>query len=212
MQPCLGNAHAKLDLVEDNESNILIPTMEEYPSGIVIETDLDFWDVSPISSGRSSQLKEKDADEPFLVMQGLALLEDSIKIIEDVVYASPIQSIFDIFHVDPDDVETRDFSLRISQAEGSLSRVSDHLQEGSPIHQEISIRVKMAERRLDELRTSATKRQNLLRDAQEFQISEHPSDHLAPVATRSRGPVRDLPHIMTRALEYGTNRRTLLDD
>lgn len=212
MQPCLGNAHAKLDLVEDNESNILIPTMEEYPSGIVIETDLDFWDVSPISSGRSSQLKEQDADAPFIVMQGLTLLEDSIKIIEDVVYTSPIQSIFDIFHVDPDDVETRDFSLRISQAEGSLSRVSDHLQEGSPIHQEISIRVKMAERRLDELRTSATKRQNLLRDAQEFQISEHPSDHLAPVATRSRGPVRDLPHIMTRALEYGTNRRTLLDD
>ena len=50
-------------------------------------------------------------DDPEIIVESLDLLEGSIRDIEDIINNAPIQSIFDIFHVDTVDMETRDYSL-----------------------------------------------------------------------------------------------------
>lgn len=142
-------------------------------------------------------------DDPEIIVESLDLLEGSIRVIEDIINNAPIQSIFDIFHVDTVDMETRDFSLRISEAGNDLSRIHSSIHGDSLSREVVSVRVKSAEKRLSQLRRSVAERQKSARQAQQSEARGIDNDECCEgVTTRSRGQVTIFPHIMPRALEY----------
>ena len=184
---------------------VALPTTGEHHSVNMLESDVEFWDVV------EGMVNTDDISEDVhtLSEQVVNLVEEGVRVLESILDISVPYSFGDFFHVG--EIETLDFSLGFT--EGAKLVVPDgHSQLGSAAKSRaMNVRVRTAEKRLSELRKLVSTRQKSARSIKQQHVRGLPSSEITPMATRSRGPARDLPHIMPRALEYSPKckRRTV---
>ena len=160
-----------------------LPTMEELPSGIVVETGEEFWDVSDIECVDESQEEASfygfENSSSDLLEEGLDLLNLNIDLLQSALVLE--ESVFSGFSSE-------------SELEGTTGSVV--LETAS------SVKLRSLREKMDKFRCFISDRRRQSRSAKYLDARGLTPSPVPSVRTRSHGAVQDLPNVQQETLEY----------
>ena len=198
-----------------DEPEVALPTTMELPTGIIVEKDSEFWDMSGIPQVADFAMETPNSPiGQFLEESGVTLLEKSCEALRENVYA--IAGLLSLGLTDTDS-----FSGFISRDSLELPPVPNLGQyEEDPQSSVVLEHIGEAEQRLAELRQAVSDRRKeaRVRRVNELRnLKENPeltnqgtqlTDTIERRVTRSCGPVGDLPLVQPYTLERKRRRRS----
>jgi hypothetical protein len=202
----------------------LIPTTTELPSGVVIDTDVEFWDLSDIPGTPALSIAD-DSDETAVDWEAFG--ENVFQIQNEILHRSVSQ-----LHRYIDIIETAFITLSSSSFSGFLGDtpeaqlqdpLSQHVVEGLDYIQGAARTLNTpvlldelasAQKRLSELRSTVSEKRKISRfeKQQESRGVSVVGSGRSPIATRSRGQVPDLPFVQPFVLEHSISHASSIKD